>query len=116
MEAKCVVCHTRLAAFRCIQCHKPVCDECAFKDDNGAFCCRECAASYRSFKQAEARAPVHRESKGGRGILLLIVILALAAFAVWKLKLLRLPGREPTGTGQPGVERPAPRPAGPRRP
>ena len=116
MEAKCVVCHTRPAAFRCIQCHKPVCDECAFKDDNGAFCCRECAASYRAFKHAQARAPVEQGAKrGGRGILILVLILALAAFAAWRLKLLRLPGGAPSGGARPHVEElPARRPPGRR--
>jgi len=92
MASNCVVCHERPAAFRCIQCHKPVCDECAFKTEHGAFCSRECAASYREYKQAQA------QKSGGKGSVLkpligLILIAAIAAAIAWHFGLLdRLPG------------------------
>ena len=80
MEPKCGVCHDRVAAFRCIQCHKPVCDECSFKDDNGAFCGRDCAGAYRSYKTASASAKAG--GRGGAGTLIvLIIVLAAAAVA-----------------------------------
>lgn len=88
MERTCVVCHDRPAMFRCKQCHKPVCDDCAFKDENGAFCSRECSAGYRSFKQAEARAPTRRKGSPVRTLILLLVLLAIALAAAWKLDLL----------------------------
>ncbi|MFO7958497.1 MAG: hypothetical protein R6X33_15520 [Candidatus Brocadiia bacterium] len=92
MASNCVVCHDRPMAVRCIQCHKPVCDECAFKTEHGAFCSRECAASYRDYKQAQAR----KSSAGGGSLLkvlvVLIVIAAIAA-AAWHFGLLdKLPG------------------------
>ncbi len=92
MASNCVVCHDRAMAVRCIQCHKPVCDECAFKIEHGAFCSRECAASYRDYvrAQAEKRGPRRSIVKPLIGLLLLIVIAAVVA---WQLGLLeRLPG------------------------
>ena len=82
MSGTCNVCHERGAEFRCIGCHKPVCDACAFKDANGAFCSRACAAKYRDFRESEARV----ESKGGglgKVILILIVLAAIAAAIAW---------------------------------
>ena len=96
MEAKCVVCHDKAAAFRCIQCHKPVCDECAHKDENGAFCSRECAGQYRSYAQVARKAAAKKGSLGK--VILLVILLAVAAFIAWKRGLLpssitdRLPG------------------------
>ena len=79
MEHMCVVCHDEPAAFRCKQCHKPVCDECAFKDENGAFCRRECAANYRSFKQHKA---LTRPAKAGSLLKTIVILIVLAAAAV----------------------------------
>ena len=79
MEHTCVVCHNQPAAFRCKQCHKPMCDECAFKDDNGAFCSRECAANYRSFKQAP---PLEPRGKAGSLLKTVVILVLLAAVAV----------------------------------
>ena len=89
MNKMCVVCHTREMTFRCIQCHKPVCDECAFKDANGAFCCRECSASYKAYKEY----PPAVEKARPRGnpiaaVLLVVILLAAAAYAAWKLGLI----------------------------
>ena len=52
MAETCNVCHERPARLRCIQCHKPVCDICAHKDANGAFCTRTCGARYAEFQRA----------------------------------------------------------------
>lgn len=82
MERMCVVCHDQVAAFRCKQCHKPMCDECAFKDENGAFCSRECAANYRSFKQAKARTPARKAGSLLRTVIILILLAAVAAAAL----------------------------------
>ena len=109
MEAKCVACHDRPAVIRCIQCHKPVCDECSFKDENGAFCSRRCAANYRSWRQAQASA-ASRKSGGLLKVIIVLLILAAVALAAWKLGLLpssvtdRLP--DAPGTGQQDVRGP----------
>lgn len=80
MESKCVVCHERPARHRCLQCHKPTCDTCAFKTENGVFCGRECSARYREYKQ-NARAS--KKSSGGlvRKLVIAVVVLAVAYFA-----------------------------------
>jgi len=85
MLSKCVVCHDRDAVYRCLECHKPVCDECAFKTDQGAFCSRRCSARYMDFKRAQR--PAKPTRKRGHPIALLLVVVALAAitFAVaWR--------------------------------
>jgi hypothetical protein len=74
MESQCVVCHEKVATFRCIQCHKPVCGDCAFKTENGAFCGRECASNYREFARAQGRAPARRRSPLGAVMVLLVII------------------------------------------
>ena len=85
MERLCVICHRNAGMFRCIQCHKNVCDECAFKTEHGAFCGRECAATYRDFQRAQARASRPRSS-ALKQLLVLVIILALAAVVAYKLK------------------------------
>lgn len=79
MEKTCVVCHDRPASYRCVQCHKPVCDTCGFKDAQGAFCSRECSADYRAFQETETE-----EGGGGLGSLLVkvIILIVLAVVAV----------------------------------
>jgi len=81
MDRTCVVCHSNAAAVQCFQCHKPVCGQCGFKDENGAFCSRGCAATYREFRQSQA-------VRGGGGTvvvpkgLIVLIVLAVAAFVV----------------------------------
>ena len=78
---ECGICHEQAMEFRCKQCHKPVCDECAFKIEHGAFCCRECANTYRDFKRDQE----DEEEKPRRQRPLLmtaVVLLALAVLAV----------------------------------
>ena len=82
MEQLCVVCHDQAAQFRCRQCHKPVCDDCAFKDENGAFCSRKCAANCRTWKEAEARPALRRVRSSLKGFVI-VVILALIVAAVF---------------------------------
>jgi hypothetical protein len=85
MASYCVVCHDRPADHRCRQCHKLVCDECAFKDDNGVFCCRDCAAAFRSYKQAAER--VRPAGTGAAqklvNLTVTLVLLAVIAAAVY---------------------------------
>jgi len=109
VERICVVCHDSPAAFHCIQCHRPVCDACAFKDENGAFCARECAAKYRSFRQAQARTSRRKRSGGLLTAIIVLVALAAAAVGAWKLGLLpsSLTDRLPGGVQQ---EQPPPAP------
>jgi hypothetical protein len=90
MESKCVVCHDKAAKFRCIQCHKPVCDDCAFKTEHGVFCGRECNASYREFKQAQGKTAGKRGLKGK--LITIIVIAALAYALYWAYKNGMIPG------------------------
>ncbi|MFP4176867.1 MAG: hypothetical protein ACOCR1_05050 [Planctomycetota bacterium] len=85
VEAQCVVCHNNKADFRCIECHKPVCDECAFKDTNGVFCTRDCAAKYDSYRKHQPA-----ESTKGSGVMsglirkiAFLIVLALAAMGVY---------------------------------
>ena len=85
MERQCVICHDRQADHQCRQCHKKVCDVCAFKDDAGVFCSRDCAATFRSFMQDKTGAP----AKGGGFVkrlvrlIVILVLLALVAGAVY---------------------------------
>jgi len=111
MEAMCVVCHDQPAAFRCVQCHKPVCDECAFKDDNGAFCSRECAANYRSFKRAETASARRRSGGLLKTLIILLVLAAVALVVAWRQGVLKLPGLEAPG-GAPAQQPPEPAGAG----
>jgi hypothetical protein len=89
-ERMCVVCHDKPALFRCIQCHKPVCDDCAFKTEHGAFCGRPCAGAYRDFQQAQGR---RGRVKSGGGLLktlvVLIILAAIAVFAAIKLGIIK---------------------------
>jgi len=82
MERKCGVCHDRPVRFRCIQCHKPVCDECAFKTEHGAFCGRDCAAAYRDFKRTQGSEAPRGRSRGMFITLIVLVILAAAVLVV----------------------------------
>lgn len=84
MEKQCVVCNDRKATLRCISCHKPICDDCAFKNTNGAFCSRDCSADYESFKKTKTP----EKGKGGvlTGVLrklVVLLILLVAAGAVY---------------------------------
>ena len=83
MDRQCVVCHNREAVFRCIQCHKPICDDCAFKTEHGAFCSRQCADSYRDFMRAQPRV-VRRSSGLLRELVVFLIIAAVAYFAIHK--------------------------------
>jgi hypothetical protein len=86
MGSKCVVCHDRPQQFRCIQCHKPVCNECAFKTEHGVFCGRDCAGAYREYQRAAG--PVRRSGGGLKTLVILILIAAAAAVLAWRLNLL----------------------------
>ncbi len=76
---ECAVCHDQVMEFRCKQCHKPVCDDCAFKIEHGAFCSRECAHTYRDFKGDQKPEPRKRRRTS---IVLVAVLLVLAALAI----------------------------------
>ncbi len=78
---ECAVCHDQVMEFRCKQCHKPVCDECAFKIEHGAFCSRECAHTYRDFKGDQKPEPPKRRPTGLVVAVLLVVLAALAILA-----------------------------------
>jgi hypothetical protein len=79
-EKTCVVCHQNEAAHRCIQCHKPVCDDCAFKDAYGVFCSRECSANNQAYRQEQAREAGKSGAFGGL-VKAVLVILLLAVIA-----------------------------------
>jgi hypothetical protein len=80
--SQCGICHLREAAHRCIQCHKPACDECAFKTTEGVFCSRKCATAYREFQAANKPEP-KKKSRLGLIILILVVVAAVAAAAYY---------------------------------
>lgn len=84
MDQKCVVCHDNAASFRCIQCHKPVCDECSFKTEHGAFCSRGCAATYRDYMKSKAEEEGPRRPGVVKVLLGIILLAALAAAVLWK--------------------------------
>ncbi len=86
MASECVVCHKNEATTRCRQCHKWVCDSCAFKDDNGAFCSRGCSTKYRDFQKSQA-SDAEQTGKGLMSwmirkivVVLLLVLLAAALY------------------------------------
>jgi hypothetical protein len=81
VESQCVVCHLREAAHRCIQCHKPTCDECSFKTTEGVFCSRKCATAYRDYQAAQRPEPKKKSPVGK--ILLAILVLAAVAAVAW---------------------------------
>ncbi len=104
MESKCVVCHDKPARFRCIQCHKPVCDDCSFKTEHGAFCGRDCASQYREWRKSQPKA-----TRGARGalrkLIILIIILAIAAFVAHQMGLLeKIPGLAPQQEAPPAQQ------------
>lgn len=88
MATYCSICHDRLFRFRCRQCRKPVCEECAFSTQHGRFCSRRCAARFRDFKSHK----VEDEAAAGgpsllRALLVLIVlgavVLVVGAWQGW---------------------------------
>ncbi len=85
LEKKCVVCHVKPAAHRCLQCHKPTCNDCTFKSEAGAFCGRECAASYREYKTAQGTV---KRGGGLKKLVVIVIVLAAAVAAAWKFGLL----------------------------
>lgn len=103
MERKCVVCHDREFAVRCIQCHKPVCSECAFTTEHGSFCSRNCAASYRDYMKSRPQAGRGR-SPVAKLLLVAIVLAALAAGAIYVVK----PGLLPFLNGGDAQQTPQP--------
>jgi len=84
-ERMCVVCHEKPGRFQCRQCHRLVCDECAFKVTDGAFCGRDCAAKFVAFKKHHAAAEAARGGSVMRAFKLLVslVLLTIIAGAVY---------------------------------
>ena len=91
MERTCIVCHDRPACFRCIQCHKPVCGDCAFKTEYGAFCSRECAGVYREFRRAGIAGRPGRRVGVVRPLIGLILLAIIAAAIAWKMGWVQVP-------------------------
>ncbi|MBS3762139.1 MAG: hypothetical protein KGZ25_02425 [Planctomycetes bacterium] len=81
-EEKCAVCHQRPAKHRCIQCHKPVCDECAFKNAYGVFCSRDCAATHQEFRENQAAEKARKQGLIKTLIKLIIIVVLLGIIAV----------------------------------
>ena len=82
MEKQCVVCHLRESLFRCIQCHKPVCDECAFKTTEGAFCGRDCATSYRDYMTAKRESEAKERARKLRKLKMTLLVGGLLAAGI----------------------------------
>ncbi|KPK65397.1 MAG: hypothetical protein AMK73_03135 [Planctomycetes bacterium SM23_32] len=94
IETKCGVCHEARAEFRCPQCHKPVCDACAFKTEHGAFCSRQCEAAYRDFVQTKRPEPPRPRRSLLKPVIvavLMIIIVIAAMKAGWLSYLFGIP-------------------------
>lgn len=79
----CVICNKNPVQNRCMQCHKAICNACAFKTENGAFCSRKCAATYKDFKE-QRTAPARRpRSSLGHKFVVLVCLLIAAAVVAW---------------------------------
>lgn len=83
MSEMCSICHSRSREHKCRRCRSPVCDDCAFKIDLGAFCSRKCANQFRDFHRARARADTGPKVSIARLIVLLIVAGAIAVLVAW---------------------------------
>jgi len=83
MDALCSFCNDRKAEFKCRRCRSPICDECAFKIDLGAFCSRKCANDFREFHRAKARANQGPRISITRLIFALIVAGTVAVLVAW---------------------------------
>ena len=83
MDATCSFCRNRRAEFKCRQCMTPVCDECAFKIDLGAFCSRRCANQFRDFHRARGRSSSGPRISITRLILLIVVAGTIAVLVAW---------------------------------
>ena len=72
----------RPADNRCIQCHKPLCDDCVIHDEGDAFCSKKCLSRYRTFHRSyeaeHARTPLATIiARIGGALLVLLVVVAL---------------------------------------
>lgn len=72
----------RPADNRCIQCHKPLCDDCVIRDEGDSFCSKKCTSRYRTFHRAyeadRAKTPVGTIiGRIGTVVLLVLVVAAL---------------------------------------
>jgi len=83
VDEMCSICHSRSREFKCRRCRSPVCDECAFKIDLGAFCSRKCANQFRDFHRARARAEQGNRISVARFILLLVIVGTIAVLVAW---------------------------------
>jgi len=93
MQSKCIVCHDKPAVFRCIQCHKPVCDDCSFKIEHGAFCSRECAVMYRDFKRSQRDSAPRRPGRFLARLVALILVAAMVVAALYVMGIIKdIPG------------------------
>jgi predicted amidophosphoribosyltransferase len=86
MATYCANCHDNLFKYRCKQCRKPVCEDCAFKTEHGTFCSHRCAARYRDFmsKETADKGKAEGSSVIGKLFMLLLAGLAVVAVAWWK--------------------------------
>jgi hypothetical protein len=82
VESQCGICHTREGVHRCLQCHRPACDECAFKTVEGAFCSRKCATAYREYHAATKPEPP-KKSRLGTVLLVIVLLVVVAALAYY---------------------------------
>ena len=85
MATYCIKCHDNLFRYRCRQCRKPVCEECAFQTEHGTFCSHRCAARFRDFtsKQVADRGRGEGPSLVRTVLVLILVGLIVLAVAWW---------------------------------
>ncbi|HOX40389.1 MAG TPA: B-box zinc finger protein [Candidatus Brocadiia bacterium] len=90
MADTCINHPNKPAMTRCIQCHKPVCDECTVSGFYGSFCSNACQQKYKDYAQRkeamEQQAQAHKGS-GLLGKLIVLAVVIVGCVLAWKLLL-----------------------------
>ena len=76
----------RPADNRCIQCHKPLCDDCVIHDEGDAFCSKKCLSRYRTFHRSYEEAAAKLDvgallRRVGTGLLIVGIVVLLLSVA-----------------------------------
>lgn len=85
----CVICNERQATLKCKQCGKEICNPCAHKDANGAFCGLSCSQQFAQYLDAQEVRSGQAQGKKGGGLLgkviIIVVIIVIGVAVLWKL-------------------------------
>ncbi len=70
---------------RCVQCHRPYCEECLVSTERGSFCSLECKGRYHDFREREGQLPPLKRPWVRRLIIKLVVagVLAVGAYLAY---------------------------------